>query len=963
MHSRRTRRWSLVTLLLAAVATQLTGCSRAFWRTQADADVYEAVGELITDPRWAVPRLDITPDPRSRFFDPYDPDYSPLPPDDAAAHALMHCVDGKAGYRKWHKYGDQLNVENPAWLANFGITPNMIDPETGAYTGVLPALETVTLPEAVELSLIHSREYQTQLEAVYLAALDVTFERFQFGIRYLGIGGGEPSAGLDYTLRPHGPQDRLNLGSRIGISQLLPAGGQIAVELANNTLWLFGPDSTNTATSLSYSLVQPLFFGAGRKIVMEGLTQSERILLYSLRDLARFRQTFFTNVVGGGTGYLGLLLQLQAIRNQEDNIRRLERQVVEQQAVSSQTPDELHVPVDSLPPDIVVPEGLAQNLRINPIDQELVWRGAMSEEQEQALRQLSTDPSVRIAINELIETIRVVPASLDVLQLQSQLASSTNRLRDQQRGLQDTLDAFKLQLGLPPDMPLGIDDQLLRQFQFIDPSLRALEAEVESFVVSWGQINEDDPDLGELQASLSLYQQLAAKVQASGMSLLDKDLSQVQANLSDRLARLPSDAERTRVRGDIAGDLRRLENGRTALTTQVDRGEQLAAWMRMNPNPDVEARKALRTQIKLLEEDLLQIVRGLSVTQIGLRLELVNVQNFERSIEDVVAVAIENRHDLMNSRAAVMDARRQVEIAANRLTSRIDLVAEGDVRNRGPDNPVDFRFDQSDFRFGVQFTAPLDQIQERNAYRAALIVYQRARRQYMADEDAVKQDVRSQWRTLDVLKSNLETSRQAVRIAALQFDSAIEEANAPAGAGGGNTSGSGVSGQNLLRALQSVLDAQDSLLGNYIRYEQNRLNIHRDMGIMEVGPDGLWVDPFYQGARNATAAPASSDEGAVRIGPDAQGPGGDGPRLAPPGDGGLVPLGYRQAVDGSGDRSGLVSLATGPGDEGAVPGQRLGPGAGGQPQELRPVQQGRGLDDDHLDRPGGDLGEGGRSRL
>jgi hypothetical protein len=100
----------------------LPGCSRGFWRQQADQDSYQAIAEHIVDPRWAVPRFDLTPDPRSRFFDPYDPDAAPLPPDDPAAHVYMHWVDGWEGYKGWHKFGDLMSVENPQWLANFGIS-------------------------------------------------------------------------------------------------------------------------------------------------------------------------------------------------------------------------------------------------------------------------------------------------------------------------------------------------------------------------------------------------------------------------------------------------------------------------------------------------------------------------------------------------------------------------------------------------------------------------------------------------------------------------------------------------------------------------------------------------------------------------------------------------------------------------------------------------------------------------
>jgi hypothetical protein len=119
--------WSLLGMSVCLLA-MASGCSRPFWREQAERDSYDATAENITDPRWAVPRIDITPDPRSRFYDPYDPDYMPLPPDDPDAHVYMHWVDGWHGYNCWHQFGDLLSVENPQWLLPFNLSPEQYDP-------------------------------------------------------------------------------------------------------------------------------------------------------------------------------------------------------------------------------------------------------------------------------------------------------------------------------------------------------------------------------------------------------------------------------------------------------------------------------------------------------------------------------------------------------------------------------------------------------------------------------------------------------------------------------------------------------------------------------------------------------------------------------------------------------------------------------------------------------------------
>ncbi|NBO66246.1 MAG: hypothetical protein EBU88_15625 [Acidobacteria bacterium] len=47
-------------------------------------------------------------------------------------------------------------------------------------------------------------------------------------------------------------------------------------------------------------------------------------------------------------------------------------------------------------------------------------------------------------------------------------------------------------------------------------------------------------------------------------------------------------------------------------------------------------------------------------------------------------------------------------------------------------------------------------------------------------------------------------------------------------------------------ALNSVLTAQNGLIQDWVVYETNRLNIFRDMGIMDIDARGVWTDRFYQ---------------------------------------------------------------------------------------------------------------------
>ncbi len=851
-----------VALIVVMVAIH-TGCSPTFWFDQANSDTYEILAENANDPAWQVPRFDVEPDPRSRFYDPYDPNHEPLPPDDPAANVYMHWLQCKKGYKSWHKLGRSLSIENPDWLVQYGINPELsaeIAASGNALPGVeLPALENVTLRESIDIANINSREYQFQIENLFLAALDLTFGRFQFDVRYLGVGGQNPQAEINRRRLANGTQE-LDLASRMGVNQVLPTGAQWAVELANNTLWLFsGSNQTSSVSVLSYSLVQPLLLGAGRKIVLNNLTQDERNVLYQTRILARFRKIFFTETVAGSTGFLELLQQLQIINNERGNIKRLERQVEILRALSSQKPKVQSERLDQLPANWILPPELVEKLEYDDESRLLSWKGEMTEEQEKRLMALSDEEDYQSTVSELIQRIRTEVVTLDVAQLETRLAQSINRLRTFERQYQDSLGIFKIFMGLPPNMPMSIDDSLLKPFELIDPLLPQIEQEIYDYVEVWAKVYVEDwenpnlvpPTKAELKEVVSGLQLLLAKLRTDALATLELDIKNVELLLGDnnegvtesllalRQRRFQSEEDRQRVRQSSLNDIRLYSIIRKEMQNIESRLAGLQSFLSEDKLTNDQKKKII-LEMANLREDMLKASQGMQVIEIGLRVELITLEPFTMDISEVVQIGLSNRLDLMNQRGMVMDARRLMEVRSNALEAVLNVVVDGDVSTPlGQNKPLDFRGSQAGFRAGVEFTAPLSIVQQRNAYRESQIDYQRQRRDFMAAEDDAKFEIRRSWRLLSVLRQNFETSRVQIRLAALQYDNAVEATSDPAQAGRNQ-------GLNLLNALTAVLEAQNSLIGNWVNYEQNRLNIYRDMGIMEIDENGIWKDDFYQ---------------------------------------------------------------------------------------------------------------------
>ena len=880
---KRARRMMAWLMLGSVGMSAITGCSRQFWRQQADRDTYSAVTEKLNDPHWQVPRIDLTPDPRSRFYDPYDPDCQPLPPDDPAAHEFMHCVNGKRGYKSWHKLGTALSIENPHWLEPFGVAVQNADPVIG-HSQV--QLLKVTLPDSVELAYIHNRDYQSTIEDLYLSALQLTLERYSLGVRFLGTNGTEPGAGLATRTNATGVTSG-TLNSNFGVSQALTSGGQIAVELANQTLWVFGSPG-NSATSLSYSLTQPLLFGAGRKIALEALTQAERDVLYNARTLARFRQTLFAEVA---RSYLGLLLQRQSILNRENNLRQLGEQLEAQEAQDSRKPKLLNEILIRFPEGVQIPDGLKNNLKFDRGT--LTWTGAMTETQQQDLLSLSDDEAYQAAVQQMIAFQQGSVVSLSAAQLKTNYNSTQNQLENSRRQYADQLDAFKLLLGLPPNVQLEIDETLLRPFELISRRLIDTEKVFRDLQLSRGLELLPEGGVGEDgELDTALLREYVKELIAARDELYNVGLKQVESDFepvrqvleftadywsaSDAGRRyFSTEAERERVMADLERDLRlyrmserdfalassvldsikRLTEGATkeSIVGKLDTNgnglieptELPEEWQYLqNPgrgelkgsfSPD-DIVQLIRDGAFSLREAFLRTAQSLQVVQAGLRVEAIALNRFSLTpgaelpdIEEVVRIGLEQRHDLMNARAEVMDARRQVEIAANALEAGLDIRIQGDQNLGGGSG-------SSNYRAGIAFTTPLDQINERNSYNTTLVNYQRARRRYMLLEDQVKQNIRQAWRQITVQQKRIEVDRQTVRIAALQYD------NASLAALGANQTNA----LNLLNALNSVLNAQDGLIGDWVTYENNRLNVFRDMGIMEIDRRGVWIDGFYQ---------------------------------------------------------------------------------------------------------------------
>lgn len=192
-----------------------------------------------------------------------------------------------------------------------------------------------SLNDSLAIAIRHSNEYQTEKEGLFEDALALTLVRH----RYTPIFSGNATAvekrtPLDVkrgvnTVVEH--EDSVKVSSKLTMKEeLLRTGGKITTAFTTDFLrFVTGDPRLATSSELSATLVQPLWRGAGYKVAVENLTQSERNVLYSLRTFTRFRKKFVVEVAAK---FFDVLQKRDAVRNNWRGLQNFKENVARERA-------------------------------------------------------------------------------------------------------------------------------------------------------------------------------------------------------------------------------------------------------------------------------------------------------------------------------------------------------------------------------------------------------------------------------------------------------------------------------------------------------------------------------------------------------------------------------------------------------------------------------------------------------
>jgi len=261
-------------VVVGCAALAVAGCSATYYTEDADREVYEIVAEK---------------------------------QDRAFGRALPFSVEPDKAIQDF--FGEAGERAGPGPEAEPEGEPTEALPEPG------PEAITITTADALRLAVLANRDYQTRKETVYLAALTLTFQRYLFRPHPFATG----TVDLE---NDEGDRERSFAGtSDVGFSQRLADGALVTASLGLTALKYINQELGDTLSStLAFSLQQPLWRGAGRRIVQENLIQVERNALYAVRTFARFEKTFAVSVA---TQYLRVLERRQVVLNEWRNYQSL----------------------------------------------------------------------------------------------------------------------------------------------------------------------------------------------------------------------------------------------------------------------------------------------------------------------------------------------------------------------------------------------------------------------------------------------------------------------------------------------------------------------------------------------------------------------------------------------------------------------------------------------------------------
>ena len=290
----------------------LGGCSAEWYRRDADRDVYRLLAEREPETLGYAPDVVAGPEQEAANLDVPGKAYYRVPETRIApkAVAALEPMSDDLPYRPLGPAIPDRVLPGEAFLLQLQQAPlrRVEQLRLGPATPGELYVARFGLYDSLRYAVENNRDYRGRMEDLYLAALDVTFQRHLFDpIAFAGASANVNRRGSDSNYN-----SALNATANLGVRQQLPFGGQVVAEgIVNFVDALDGNVQDGESADLVLRGSMPLLRGFGFTN-LEPLIQSERSLVYNIRGFERFRRGFSVSVA---QRYFSLLTSQSRITN------------------------------------------------------------------------------------------------------------------------------------------------------------------------------------------------------------------------------------------------------------------------------------------------------------------------------------------------------------------------------------------------------------------------------------------------------------------------------------------------------------------------------------------------------------------------------------------------------------------------------------------------------------------------
>lgn len=192
-------------------------------------------------------------------------------------------------------------------------------------------------------------------------------------------------------------------------------------------------------------------------------------------------------------------------------------------------------------------------------------------------------------------------------------------------------------------------------------------------------------------------------------------------------------------------------------------------------------------------------------------------------------LALKHRMPLLNNIDQFEDQKRQVLIAADRLKGDVNLVTTASLRNSS-DTYEKFNFNKVSTEIGLQINLPINRKNERNNYRSSLIQFDSSIRSLSRSYDSLQNLMHRRIREIEQFKQSYEIQKGAVELAENQVEA--NKIRLKAGT---------LIFRRLSESQDALIDAQNAVTSALVDYQQARLALYTDIGILNVEKKEFWL--------------------------------------------------------------------------------------------------------------------------